>query len=169
MVCPDCAGQGAAWLSLERQFAGVHEFAQVAVLTGRGQAKPSACSAEFPGWYQLERGDGNSWRWSAGKAAVRILAAEDLDASLEGALASIRQPNTVEVTVNGGAGLRLSITEPGLLPIRIPVHLRKGWNAIEFASRNDAVRPPGESRPLAMALYNLAVRTEGALGCELDQ
>ena len=169
VVCPDCAAQGAAWLSLERQFAGVHEFAPVAVLTGRGQAKPSACSAEFPGWYQLERGDGNSWRWSAGKAAVRILAAEDLDASLEGALASIRQPNTVEVTVNGGAGLRLSITEPGLLPIRIPVHLRKGWNAIEFASRNDAVRPPGESRPLAMALYNLAVRTEGALGCELDQ
>jgi Dolichyl-phosphate-mannose-protein mannosyltransferase len=130
----------------------------------------NGCAVEFSGWYGRESDNGLWWRWSSGKSLIRILASRDLDASLEGSLASIQQPNSVEIDINGRDRLILAVAQsPGDLPLRIPVHLQKGLNTIGFVSRNNPVLVPGDPRPLAIAVKNLQLRTILDTGCYLDQ
>ncbi len=171
VICPECAIRKAGWAPMVRQFRALNFFGDVAVLTGRGGRKPSVCRTEFSGWHDLEKNAaGDWWRWSAGDGLIRVTASQDLDASLEGVISSIQQPDSVHVLIDGQAGLQFRITTPEGITLKgIVVHLKKGLNTLAFVSEKPGVRIPTDTRLLAIYVRNLELRTEGEVGCPLEQ
>jgi hypothetical protein len=170
IICPECSRQR-NWPALISQFGGLKFFDNVAVLTRRNQAKANSCWAEFSGWYGRETdASGNWWRWSSGTASIQVIASRELDASLEGGLSSIQQPNNVRLTLNGGETTRLAIgSQQGAELPHIPLHLKQGINNLRFASDKPGIRIPSDARLLAISVKNIRITTGEGVGCQLGQ
>jgi hypothetical protein len=110
------------------------------------------------GWFGIEEDNGDWWRWTSGRASVRLFIAQDTPALVRGAIVSIRQPNQVDIAVNGDKIETFSILKDGFQPFTpIALTLRRGENTIEFTSHNPPVQIPTDSRWLAVAIRDLQV------------
>ena len=168
LICPSCGYQRPDWATLTRQFATVEYFGDVAVLSGWGRTKPNVCTAEFSGWYDVERHDGDWARWSSGEGLIRVTASQDLDASLDGVVTAAPAPSVVRLIVNG-VDTRIRVRPEGS-PLRgIAIHLRKGENVIDFISEKPAVHVPPDTRLLSVMVKDLDVRSATDVRCSLEQ
>jgi hypothetical protein len=158
IVCPDCQGRWQGWAS---HFASMKTFGNVMVLagpSGRGETD-NTCLFSFTGWYGTETDGALWWRWSAGKGGIHIAVAQPMEATLDGEIASIQPPNTVEILVNGIHQARIDNNSSAPSPIPpLPLHLKAGDNVVDFVSRNQGIRVPNDDRVLAIAIRNLRTR-----------
>jgi Dolichyl-phosphate-mannose-protein mannosyltransferase len=171
LICPDCALGRPGWVALAGQYRSVKLFGNVSVLSdpAAGASAGGVCTTEFPGWYSLERSGADWWRWSSGKGVVHVKAAKALHADLEAEVFSIRYPNQVEFLLNGERVALLHETAVYTTQlILMPVELRQGDNTLEFLSANPPVQLPTDPRQMAIALKNLAFRTNGGTVCVVD-
>ena len=171
VICPNCAPLRPGWAGLAHRYRTVRQFGTVAALSGPAAegAFANACTAEFTGWYAVERSAGDWWRWTSGPGVVHVHAAQALAADLEAAVLSLRYPNQVELLVNGEPKALLAVPSPG--PPQLlwtPVELREGDNTLEFRSTNPPAQLPQDSRWMAIAVRDLAFRTSGSAGCSVD-
>ena len=148
------------------QFASVRVFDEVAVLT-TSPAIQENCAVAFKGWYSQERSGSDWWRWSAGTSELQVFVPKEQDIVLDGLLASIKPPNTIDILLNGINQVQFETPSPGISFQGLSLHLPKGGNAIQFMSRNPAIQPPGDTRLLTFSLRNLRIKAGGA--CELLQ
>ena len=171
LICPGCVLKRPGWPVLARQYRLVKLFGNISVLTDpdHAGALPNACTAEFSGWYDVEKNAGDWWRWSSRKGVIHVRASQALKANLEAVIRSARYPNQVELLVNGAsmAVLNQSSASPEQA-IWIAVELREGDNTLEFVSQNPPVQLPRDSRWLAIELRNPAFRASGPAGCAVD-
>lgn len=160
----DAASGGIGWFDLRQ-------------VRSRAEAARTCWYSVSPGWYGVERGwYADWWRWSAGRGQVRVFVERDLQVTMRGELRSLRQPNQVEIMLNGERLGQASLDAvPGLAPDRfspfgpLPVSLRAGENVIEILSANPAIQVPNDSRPLAIAVKNLdLIPQDAGLVCELQ-
>lgn len=118
------------------------------------------------GWHQTETDDPYWWRWSDGQdARVAVRTGRAGEVVLSGKIESFRQPNTVEVLVNGEPSATLVVDWAGIRPFQgVPLVLRAGQNTIQLRSGNQPLVFDG--RPLAIDVGDLAITpTDGAAAC----
>jgi hypothetical protein len=125
------------------------------------QEVPPRC--DYPlsdGWYAIEANGEDWWRWTNGDARVRVIVLQDTSVITSGEVASFRQPNQIEVSVNGQLQTTIDVTQEGAHSTPpLSVKLTRGENTIEFKSHNPAIRNPSDDRALAIALKNLTLTT----------
>jgi len=169
LICPNCVLTLPGWPAVARRYSQVKQFDRVAVLAGLDAVSVNACSAQFTGWYAVEKEGGNWWRWSAGDGVIAVRASQPLHADLEAVLLSLRYPNRVEIVVNGQPVSQMEVIATDPMPLLwAPVDLRQGDNTVEFRSGNLPGQLPQDSRSLAIAVRNLAFRTDGPAACGVD-
>ncbi len=121
------------------------------------------------GWYDLEQGDSDWWRWTDHGGRIAVFASQDGVLYLEGEIVSVRFPNTVDVLVSGKKESTVDITWAGFKSFPpLALRLIGGENTIEFVSHNPAITIPTDNRPLAIAVKNLSLTTSDAVSCELQ-
>ncbi len=127
-------------------------------------AEQTAPRCTFPltwGWYGIERSESDWHRWTAGRARIRVLLAQDTKSTLQGEIVSIQQPDEVMVLLNGKPAATLQITRAGWQPFGpIPLTLGRGENSIELISGNPPSQIPTDTRWLAIALGNPTLTLE---------
>ncbi|MBZ5723440.1 MAG: glycosyltransferase family 39 protein [Acidobacteriia bacterium] len=168
LICPNCPGHNPSWSSLSTQYKSVKVFDTVAVL-GSGEGGGDACSVAFTGWYPRESDGKIWWRWSAGNGQLHIAVSQSMEATLEGALSSIVQPNTVNILANGGNEALIQIastTQSSALSL--PLHLKEGDNLVEFISRRAGIRIPTDDRILSISVRDLRIRTVPGIACPIE-
>ena len=74
-----------------------------------------------------------------------------------------RQPAAADRPLN-----RYPVPEGALIQVKEKDLVIKGDNTLEFLSANPPVVIPGDPRPLAIALQNMALRTGGGAVCAVD-
>ncbi|MGC8947342.1 MAG: hypothetical protein ACP5N6_14430, partial [Anaerolineae bacterium] len=128
------------------------------------------CLAFPEGWYGLEQSDQVWWRWTDGRGRIKVIISEDTGVLLSGGVFSIRYPNRVDILLNNERVETLSLDQStgDFRPFDLSLPLRAGINVIEFVSHNPAITIPTDSRPLAIAVRNLRLQTEGGQTCELQ-
>jgi hypothetical protein len=166
VICPDCVADMPDWKSYTAQFASVRVFDEVAVLTTR-PAIQEDCEVAFKGWYSQERSGSDWWRWSSGTSELQVFVPKDQDIVLDGFLASIRSPNTIDILLNGSRQVQFATPSSGISLQGLSLYLPKGENVIQFKSRNPGILLPTDTRLLAFSLRNL--RIEAGRACELLQ
>lgn len=160
----DAGSGGSGWFDLRQ-------------VRSRAEASRACWYSLSPGWYGVERGwYADWWRWSDGRGRVRAFVERDVQVSMRGELRTLRQPNDVEIVLNG-ARLGQARLDVGLdlAPDRytpfgpLLLSLSAGENVIEILSANPAAPVPNDSRPLAIAVKNLDLAPqEAGLSCELQ-
>jgi hypothetical protein len=124
-----------------------------------------------PGWYGVERGwYADWWRWSSGQGQVRIFVGQEMQVTMRSQLRSVRQPNRVEILLNGQTQAVENHTSADFVPMApLLLTLRAGENTIEVRGGNAAVQAPNDSRSLALAIKNLDFNPqEPGMLCELQ-
>jgi hypothetical protein len=111
------------------------------------------------GWYDVERNKHAWWRWMSGLGVVRVSATHPLTVMLTGYIASATPPDTVDVLSGGSVVTTIPVTvgtgREAFDPIML--HLQSGINTITFHSHNAPGHIKGDSRNLAIALYDLQI------------
>jgi hypothetical protein len=135
--------------------------------------RPEACSfALSAGWHQIERSGGDWLRWTDGRGQVRVVVTQDSEVTLSGEIMSAQGPNDVDVLVNGEKVRTLKVDWPAWTFRRfepVTLRLRKGENLLELLSHNPAITIPTDSRPLAIAVRNLAFAArDRSFDCTLE-
>lgn len=114
------------------------------------------------GWYKMEC-SGPDWLcWSDGRGRVSVVSTNDTLAVLSGQILSAKRPNDVDILLNGTkvASLRVDWTKWEFRDFHpIECALKAGENTLEFVSHNPAVTLPPDTRPLAVAVRNLQLKT----------
>ncbi len=124
-------------------------------IEGESLSTTSGYTLEFLDFHPEERNDERWWRWTSGRGRIVVHAAREMNVNVRGELISLEAPNRVDVLLNGE---RVLVVEVGpaksipLMPLRI--HLVAGRNVLELVSHNAPVVPPGDDRPLALAISN---------------
>jgi len=114
------------------------------------------------GWYALqpEPQPGHWQCWSEGRGNVRIFLSRSADARLVGGLWSLRQPNTVDVSLNGATVATLHA--PFTLADIPELHFNAGENTLELRSPNPGMPFNQDIRCLNFCLSNLKLAVAGA-------
>ena len=132
----------------------------------------AACSFTLStGWHGLERSGSDWWRWTDGRGQVRVVVGKDTSTRLKGEILSASHPNKMDILVNGEKATSLDIAWPewAFKPFEpLSFHLKAGENLIEFVSHNPPIHTPTDSRPLAIAVKNLGLTTDGGTICKLQ-
>ena len=169
VICPECGMLTTAWARLYGRFKTARLFDHVAVFSDNGTNGSDGCVTEFAGWYGTERDSGGWWRWSSGKGSIRIAASGELQISLTGGITTVPDPNTARVVLNGQEVARLELGgQKTTLLAPITLNLHHGINDLQFLSEQPPVTVPNDSRPLAIAVRNLALRSKDGHTCELN-
>jgi hypothetical protein len=166
VICPDCVADMPEWKSYAAGFASAKVFDGVAVLTAGPAIPEDGCSVSFKGWYEQERDGPDWWRWSSGTGEVHVFVSQDRDITLDGAVSSIGQANTINIALDGES--KAQVQTLSLAPSTfqgISLHLREGEHVVEFISKNPGIRIPTDPRVLAIAIRNLRVQAPG--GCKM--
>ncbi len=166
VICPDCVADMPDWKSYAAQFASVRVFDEVAVLTTK-PAIQDKCSVGFKGWYSQERSGSAWWRWSSGTSELQIYVPKEQEIALNGDLAAIQPPDTVQILLNGISQAQFEVPSTGATFNGLSLHLPKGESVVRFVSRNPGIQPSGDTRLLAFSLRNLQIQAGEA--CELFQ
>ena len=73
-------------------------------------------------------------------------------------LKSLKQPNTVDIRVNGVSQSKVLITSLGADPFKaVTLQLKGGRNTIEFVGSNPTGHFPADSRDLGIAISDLGL------------
>jgi hypothetical protein len=120
----------------------------------------TACTyAMSYGWYDVERNKHAWWRWMSGLGVVRVNAIHPLTVMITGYIASATPPDSVDVLSGGRVVTTIPVTvrtgREAFDPIML--HLQSDINTITFHSHNAPERIKGDSRDLAIAIYNLQI------------
>jgi hypothetical protein len=111
------------------------------------------------GWYDVERNKHAWWHWMSGLGVVRVNATHPLTVMITGYIASATPPDTVDVLSGGSVVTTIPVTvrtgREAFDPIVL--HLQSGINTITFHSHNAPGRIKGDSRDLAIAIYDLQI------------
>jgi hypothetical protein len=122
------------------------------------RASPRFVDAGFAeGWYPPERDRGINWCWSRGSAALRLVNPhpQALKVSLRCQVRSIGSRD-LEIRPRDGAPLWSGRIGDALTAVAIDrALLPPGESRWEFRTPQPAVAPPGDSRTLAVAVYDL--------------
>ncbi len=115
------------------------------------------------GWYDIEQNKQVWWRWMSGLGVVRMTATRPLSVIMTGYIASATAPDTVDVLVGGKLVTTISVTMPAGREEFDPVvlDLQSGVNTITFHSHNAPGHIKGDSRDLAIAIYDLQFASTG--------
>jgi hypothetical protein len=130
-----------------------------------GEQTVARCWFELTiGWHQTETEGSFWWRWSDGRdAQIRVMADHDETVVLGGQVQTARQPNRVDVMVNGQrlTSVDLATTDLQTLnPLTLP--LKAGMNTIRLVSQNPSIPSTVDGRPLAISLANLTMAVAGS-------
>lgn len=111
------------------------------------------------GWHQTETYEGYWWRWSDGRdAQIRVVTDQDGTIVLSGQIETARQPNRIDVAVNGQPVTNIDIPATGLRtldPLTLP--LKAGSNVIRLVSQNPPIPASTDNRSLAFSVANLTM------------
>jgi lysophospholipase L1-like esterase len=117
------------------------------------------CTLTFAaGWHEWEWGQSGHdwWRWTDGHGEIQVMTMERGDVRMGGEIYSIRNPNTVDILVNGEKVSTWTISWDLFKAVEpVTLHLDMGQNRIEFVSHKPAMYIPSDRRPLAFAVRNL--------------
>ena len=118
------------------------------------------------GWHTTETNGAYWWRWSEGSnAQIRVVIDRDGQVILGGQIETARQPNRIDVTVNGQRVTSVDIPTTGLRTLDpVTLQLKAGTNTIQLVSQNPPTPASVDNRPLAMSVANLTMTADGAAG-----
>lgn len=124
----------------------------------RPEARPDIAALPLQlgeGWYPFERWEGDSFRWAAGTATLRL----DTPAAIDGVLVVDVAPGSASV-----GPLRLSIKTSGVerheridtrRTLRVPVHLAAGTHVITFSAPPSHVQSSPDPRTLTYRVFRV--------------
>jgi len=137
--------------------------------TGATSEKAGCFFRLSAGWHNLEGNGSDWWRWTDKTGKVTVTAAQRSEVVLAGELFSWRQPNTVDVVLNGTTAATVNVTWDRFGPFKpIPLSLKAGTNTIAFVSHKPAVTTAQDPRPLAVAVKNLSLTMDTKDACVLE-
>lgn len=123
------------------------------------------CSATFSeGWYGLERGGAQWWRWNSGRGTIRMFSNISGGMRLRGWLLSPSQPNRADIYVNNirvSSSNEIIVAAP--VPIDVPLRVAAGLNTIEIAGRNPPRRVGADERMLGIGVGQMEVVPENGM------
>lgn len=122
---------------------------------------------ETAGWHQPEALIPDTWRWTDGTGSIEVMMDEAGSVRIQGEFRTLESPNTVRVMVTDAEVDSFTITGLGSEPFSIAqMELPQGVTTISFVSDNPPTVPPGDGRPLAISVWNLAIRpNDGSSPC----
>jgi hypothetical protein len=169
IICPGCAGDHAkADLYRSRQMS-IRYFGDVLVASSKPVSKSAAnCSVAFSGWYDAEKFGADWSRWSDRTGRVLISLPEETDGVIDGQVVSLREPNIVDLRVNGIAMSTVNLTKHEYTPLREVLRFKAGDNVLEFVSRNPGARIATDPRTLAISLRDLTIKVTKGGPCLLS-
>ena len=154
----DSASGGTGWFDLS-------------LVRSRAEAARACWFSVSPSWYGVERGwYADWWRWSAGRGQVHVFVGQEMQVTMRAQLRSLRQPNQIEILLNGERQTVENLTLADFNPMTpLALTFRAGENTIDVLSGMPALQVPNDSRPLALAIKNLDfIPQEPGLMCELQ-
>jgi hypothetical protein len=140
-----------------------YDVAPVSLKTLQNLPRPECTYAMSYGWYNVEQGNQHWWRWTSGLGVVAVHATRSLSVILTGYIVSARAPDAVDVLVGGNVVYTIPVhVNTGFEAFKpIPLHLQSGVNTITFDSHNAPGHIKGDTRSLAMAIYDLQITSNG--------
>lgn len=120
-------------------------------------------------WWDLEGTQRDWWRWTGGSGGLRVVLPEPAELAVAGRLRSIRQPNRIQVLLNGKPTAEINVDWEGMDDFLAAVpEAQAGENVVEFRSDNAGIRVENDNRVLAFALSNVEINVAGSgTPCEL--
>jgi hypothetical protein len=113
------------------------------------------------GWHEEERKGQDWWRWTGERGQLIIFAEKSLNATLTGELITLKQPNQVDVVVNGKKVVTWDVEWKDFGRFeQLLLDFGDGENVVEIVSHNPAGIIDGDKRPLAIAVKNLILTGE---------
>lgn len=113
------------------------------------------------GWYQEERGGDQVWRWSDGSAAIELHNPRfrPQAARLELQVRAAR-PSTLRLELDGRELVARSLAD-GVEAIQVDLEVPAGSSQLVLRIDQPPISPPGDSRLLAVALYEFELSAVG--------
>lgn len=126
----------------------------------RDMATSTTCYwSETSGWYEREYLEPDRWRWTEREGVIIVTVPRNGNIVLEGDLVTARVPNTIEIEVNGMKVRTVQIEgEPYQMITGMELPVVAGNNQIVIRSQGIASVPEGDTRPLAVSVWNLEIR-----------
>ena len=143
---------------------GVSEV-RVQLIPQEATLQATVCELTFSnGWHPAEHAGSNWLRWNTGRGRLNAFVDADTTAVLQGLINSIQRPNKVDVIVNDTPVTTLPIDweEWAIKPFTpLTLTLKAGLNTIEFVSHNPPITQTTDARPLAVAIQDLQLLSNG--------
>lgn len=120
------------------------------------EEEPIAIQSFADGWYDLESGEGDEWRWSGGHASIVL---ENTTTQAERVIIRYSVMSLVDrslqLVFGGGEVSSESLPANEWLPREISLNLPVGISILTFNSEEAGIMHPGDTRDLHFCIRNL--------------